>query len=161
MCRIEIIKNWSLKKVIWTKYFEITDSYIFRLFYWKVNYKIEVPVLFLSDFGSIPAIFFNFDKTKYISYLLHDFLYSYIWEIIVDDDSDLFLCELWELLYNQKLADEILIAWLDIEWMNKPWRIIISLWLLIWWRFCFKNKKKKISRLKRNIKIKKENNLIY
>jgi len=161
MCRIEIIKNWSLKKIIWTKYFEITDNYIFRLFYWKVYYTITIPVWFVSDFASIPAIFFNFDKTRYISYLMHDFIYSFIWEITLEEEDSILLWELWELVYDQRLADEILIAWLETEWMNKPWRKIVSLWLLIWWRFCFKKKNKKTSRLKRNIKIKKENNLIY
>ena len=160
--RIQILKNWSLKKIIWTKYFEITDDYIFRLYYWKEKYIIIIPVSFLSDFGSIPAIFFNFDKTRYISYLLHDYLYSYIWKIMLDtNDTELLRWELWEMVYDQEFADDILISWLETEWMNRAWRKTIALWLFIWWRFCFKTKKKKISRLKRQIQIQKEHNLIY
>lgn len=139
---VKIIKNWTLKKVIWTKYFSVSDSFAFLLIiYWK-KYIIRVPKWFITDFGSIPPIFFFFDKSRYISYILHDFLYSLIWEI---------LCISWELEYDQWTADEILFAWLKKEWMNTLWRVLVLLWLYIWWRFSYQKRNKEIEKLKKTL----------
>jgi len=150
---ITIIKNWSLKKVIWTKYFEVLDNYIFELlFYWE-TYTINIPVWFITDFWSIPNIFFNFDKTKYISYIMHDYLYSLIWKITK---------EKWvELVYTRRMADDMLEYWLKHEWMIYPWRKLVSLWLFIWWRFCYKKRDLKLSIIKTKIKTHKNKSLIY
>lgn len=36
--KVNIIKNWSLKKVISSKYFEVVDEYVFELLFWNVNW---------------------------------------------------------------------------------------------------------------------------
>ena len=139
--KIKIINNWNYKKIIWTKYFIITDKFIFQLkIYWKF-YLIIVPEWFITDLGSIPSIFFFFDKSRYISYILHDYLYSLIWKI---ENIN------WKLNYNQELVDNILIAWLNTEWMNDRWKIFILIWLSIWWRFNYKKEDKEISKLKKD-----------
>jgi len=100
--KVTIIKNWDLKKIIWTKYFIVASSFLFLLdFFWK-KYIIKVLKWFVTDFWSIPQIFFFFDKAGYASYIMHDYLYSFIWEIT---------CINWKLKYDQMLADDILIAW--------------------------------------------------
>jgi len=136
--KIIILQNWDLKKIIWTEFFIVSNDFLFLLeYYWK-KYHIRIPRWFITDFWSIPPIFFYFDKTKYISYIMHDYLYNYIWKIININ---------WELKYNQALADDILVAWLKTEWMWNIWRIQVLSWLMIWWRFNFKTKKKKISKI--------------
>jgi len=140
--KINIIKNWTLKKIIWTKYFIVYEEFSFWMeAYWK-KYNINIPKWFLTDCGSIPPIFFYFNKSKYISYIMHDFLYNYIWEIILDGQSK---------KYNQLESDEILIAWLKTEGMNKIWRIQVLIWLSLFGRFNFKKKNKQISLMKKLI----------
>ncbi len=129
-----------LQKVIWTKYFIVTDYFLFLVIIWKNKYNIKVPNWFITDFGSIPSPFFFFDKTKYVSYILHDYLYSLIWEITNIE---------WYLEYNQALSDEILYHWLEEEWMNNIWRILVLIWLDIWWRYNYKKYNKEISDLKK------------
>lgn len=137
---INILENWSLKKIIGTKYFVVSSYYEFELkMYWK-TYQIIVPEWFITDLGSIPPIFFFFDKARYVSYIMHDFLYNHIWKII---DK-----ETWEELnYNQMDSDDYLCVWLKKEWMWWFWIWQVSVWLLIWGRFNFKTKKKKILKL--------------
>lgn len=143
--QVTIIKNWQLQKIIGTKYFLVTDSFIFSLNHYWNNYTIEVPVNFITDFWSIPAIFWFFDKTKYVSYIMHDYLYSYIWEIKSIK---------WEYNYDRSLADDILKAWLENEWMNNIWQLIVRIWVEIWWESHYKNKSKEISDLKLKLNIK-------
>lgn len=137
---IKIIRNWSLKKIIWTKYFRVFSPFIFLLIFDWQKYNIKVPVWFITDLWSIPSIFFMFDKSRYISYILHDFLYSLIWEITNIN---------WYLSYDQKLSDEILSIWLEKENMNKFWRFLVKIWLKIWWRFNYKKNNSEISDLKK------------
>lgn len=140
--KVKILINWNLQKIIWTKYFIVTSEYSFLLIiYWK-KYSVKVPKGFITDFWSIPSIFFFFDKSKYVSYILHDFLYSLIWEIKSIQ---------WIFKYNQSLADEILIAWLDTEWMNETWRVLVCIWLMIWWKYNYKKVSKEISLLKQTL----------
>ncbi len=139
--QVKILKNGALKKILKSKYFIVSDCYIFLLIIGWNKYTIEVPEWFITDFGSIPPIFFFFDKSRYISYILHDYLYSLIWKIININ---------WELPYNQKLADQILIAGLKIEEMNHPWRFLVYKWLQIWGRFNYRKENKEISELKKS-----------
>lgn len=142
--KVKILINWNLQKIIWTKYFIVTSEYSFLLIiYWK-KYSVKVPEWFITDFWSIPSIFFFFDKSKYISYILHDFLYSLIWEI-----KSIY----WIYEYNQFIADQVLIAWLEVEWMNDSWRVLVLIGLTIWWEYNFKKANKEISTLKQTLQI--------
>jgi len=78
---IKIQTNWDLRKIPWTKYFIISKIYIFKYYeYWNLKYSFELYKGFISDFWSIPLFLsIVFDKTWYVSYLLHDFLYSLKW----------------------------------------------------------------------------------
>ena len=137
--KIKIIQNWALQKIIWTKYFEVYVEFIFLLtLYWK-KYYIKIPKWFITDLWSIPSIFFFFNKSGYITYILHDFLYSLIWEIINED---------WEVEYTQEMADEILIAWLETEGMGEKWRWLILCWLSCCWKYKYKKRNEEISELK-------------
>jgi len=137
--QVKILKNWTLQKIIWTKYFQVKDYYLFLIIIWRKRYTVKVPEWFITDFWSIPSIFFFFDKSRYISYILHDYLYSLIWKIVNIS---------WELEYNQRLSDEILINWLGAEWMNDRWRTLVLLWLDIWWKYNYKKYNEEISELK-------------
>jgi hypothetical protein len=143
--QVKIIKNWQVKKIMGTKYFIVTDSFIFLLEHYWNKYTIEVPINFITDFWSIPAIFWFFDKTKYISYIMHDYLYSYIWQIESIK---------WVYRYDRSLADDILTKWLENEWMNKIWYSIVRIWVEIWWHNHYKKKNKEISELKLKLNIK-------
>jgi len=140
--QIKISQNWYLQKLIWTKYFVITKEYIFLLIIYGKKYTIKVPKGFVTDFGSIPPMFFFFDKSGYISYILHDYLYSLIWKIVNIN---------WELDYNQMLADEILTEWLKEEWMNETWRNLVSIWLTIWGKYNYKKRNGEISKIKKTL----------
>jgi len=140
--KVKILKNWTLQKIIWTKYFQVIDYYLFLIIIWRKKYTVKVPEWFITDFWSIPSIFFFFDKTRYISYILHDYLYSLIWNILNIN---------WELEYTQWIADEILYAWLKTERMNTRWRVSVLLWLDIWWKYNYKKYNKEISELKKII----------
>lgn len=138
--KIKVLQNWTYQNIIWTKYFIIKIAYIFLItINWK-NYIINVPEWFITDLWSIPPIIFFYDKSRYISYILHDYLYSLIGKII-----NIY----WELAYDQKLADKILNIWLWVEGMSKKWRVWVCIWLKIWWRFNYKKWNKEISDLKK------------
>jgi len=142
---MKILKNWSIQKVIWTKYFIVTDSFKCSVtVYWE-KYNILIPEWFLSDLGSIPSIFFFFDSSKYISYLFHDYTYSLIWDIVDD--------EWYSLVYDQETADNILDKWLELEWMLEFWRNLVRIWLFIWWRFNFQKRDRKLSEIKRELNL--------
>lgn len=143
--KITIIKNWQLQKIVWTKYFLVTDSFLFLVTnYWQ-KYTIRVPENFITDFWSIPAVFWFFDKTKYVSYIMHDYLYSYIWEIKSIK---------WVYSYDRSLSDDILANWLKNEWMNEIWHSLVRIWVEIWWSNHYKKKSKEISELKLKLNIK-------
>lgn len=143
--KIKLIKNWKLKKIIWTKYFIVTDYFAFLLIlYWK-KYYIRVPENFITDFWSIPAIFFLFDKTKYVSYILHDFLYSPIWLITSIN---------WPYMYDRSFSDDILLNSLRSEWMRNIWSLIVRIWVEIWWESHYKKRSSEISDLKLRLNIK-------
>jgi len=140
MNKVTVIKNGDYQKIIWTKYFVITVSFIFLLEKNGKKYHIVVPKNFITDLGSIPPIFFSFDKAKYVSYIMHDFLYSFIWEIV---------SIYWKLEYDQEDADDFLHLWLRYEWMIEFGTIMVDIGLMIWWKYNYKKKNKEISNLKK------------
>ncbi|RKW24052.1 DUF1353 domain-containing protein [Candidatus Gracilibacteria bacterium] len=103
------------------------DWLVMKPFVWFLDYnnrkgKIEVPLGFITDFGSIPQllwIFFN--PTKFVSYILHDYLYSNPG------------------LLTRKECDIILIEALKIEGMGLLKRILIYLAVRLFGRRYFKN----------------------
>ncbi len=119
---IKTLKNWHLMKKSWTNDWLVMKPFVWFLDYNNRKWKIEVPLGFITDFGSIPQllwIFFN--PTKFVSYILHDYLYSNPW------------------LLTRKECDIILIEALKIEWMWLLKRILIYLAVRLFGRRYFKN----------------------
>lgn len=138
--KVKILQNWTLQNILWTKYFQVDLPYIFELEYNSKKHTINVPKWFITDLGSIPPVLFIFDKSRYISYILHDYLYSLVWEIV---------SIYGKLEYNQDLSDRILCEWLKLEGMNKTGRELVYLWLYCFWKGNYKKVNKEISELKR------------
>lgn len=124
---IKLHKNWSLIKIWWTKKWIIDKSFIYYIDREKKTYFVEIEKWFETDFWSIPKILQNiFSPTKYISYLLHDKLYN----------SPIIFNWITEKFITRKQVDQILIAWLNIEWANFLEKICIYIWVRIWgWLF--------------------------
>ena len=130
--RTILLKNWLLRKIPWTKYWEVIQEFVWYLNYENKVRKIIVPKWFKTDFGSIPIpmrMFFN--PTKYLAYILHDFLYDIEWKIISDlsDNKQ----------HNRLEADYILFEALEVEWMNTIWNVIIFIWVRLWWALAYDN----------------------
>ena len=132
---IKLGQNWLLKKLPNTNYFEVSQP-----FYWFIDYKtkkemVSIVEWFRTNFWSIPKplrIFFN--PTKYISYILHDFLYSEFWTIYETSHA-------WiEIKYTRKEADLILLETLHLEWANILERYLIYIWVRCCWSLFFKRK---------------------
>ena len=129
---IKLWHNGLLKKLPNTNYFEVRE-----VFSWFVDYNnkkeiISVSEWFKTNFWSIPKplrIFFN--PTKYIGYILHDYLYS--------DIGVMYNTSNWnELYYSRKDADQILLATLHLEWAGFIERTLVYIWVRIWWGLFYK-----------------------
>lgn len=119
---VRLKENWLLQKV------ENTNNFLVKSeFFWILDYKVEnsemiiIPKDFSTDFWSIPQfLWWLFNPTKYLAYILHDFLYSkeYIGKL------------------NRKDADKILKEALKVEGMWRCWRWLVYLAVrLFWWQF--------------------------
>lgn len=147
--RLELIKNWGLKKIPWTKYWKINTEFVWYLDYKNKKQHIIVPKGFKTDFGSIPRwLWFIFNPTQYISYIKHDYLTNQKWEIINDDWTITtwkwkIVDENWEEIpYTRWTADKILIEWLDVEWAWVLTKIWVYIWVSLWtiWYYIFNYK---------------------
>jgi len=126
-------QNGLLKKIPNTNSFEVSQP-----FYWFVDYDNKKEIItvcewFKTDFWSIPKplrIFFN--PSRYIWYIMHDFLYSEIWTIYETNHA-------WtERHYTRKEADLILLETLHLEWASFIERWLIYIWVRIWGWFFYK-----------------------
>jgi len=129
--------NWLLRKTPNSKYWEVAESFNWYINYDKKNESVFIRKWFITDFWSIPRILWIiFDKSKYISYILHDYLYSKKWII---EDIDHYEKHL-TIPYTRKQADMILLEALHIEWCWVIERGLIYLWVRIWGWLSFKKK---------------------
>lgn len=112
--------NWLLRKEIWTDYFIVRASFSFLIDYNNKKWaKVIVPKWFRTDFGSIPFFLRGlFNHSKYVAYILHDYLYS-------------------TQIVSRMTADRLLREWLKWEWMSFIWRMLVYLWVRIWWIFYY------------------------
>jgi len=112
---IKTLKNWHLMKKSWTNKWIIVEPFVWFLDYDNRSWKIIIPLGFVTDFWSIPQLlWFFFNPTKFVSYILHDYLYSNPW------------------LLTRKECDIILIEALKIEWMWWFKRMLIYFWVRVW-----------------------------
>ena len=118
-----ILENWYLLKKSWTNDWLVMKPFVWFLDYENRTWKIQVPLGFRTDFGSIPQCFWwIYNPTRYLAYILHDFLYSkkYYWKL------------------SRKEADVILYQALKVEWMWFLKRCIIYFAVRIFWRKFFR-----------------------
>lgn len=125
---IQLGQNWLLQK-LQGEIFEVKQDFFWFLDYEKHNPIVTVPKGFQTNFWSIPRIMrVFFTPTKYLAYILHDYLYSWLWKIIYEDDF-----EISEVQYNRKEADLILRNCLKVEGAWFLERNMIYLGVRIWW----------------------------
>lgn len=116
----------SLFKEIGTMYW-IVD----REFEWWINYntqieKVIVESWFRTNLGSIPRFFWLFfNPTEYISYCLHDKLYTDHYVEHINGTE-------WAI--TRKEADNILYEALLVEWCGKLKALCIYFGVRIWWK---------------------------
>ena len=114
---IAMKKNGLLEKLSNSDDFLVMRSFVWYLDYETKKFKIIVPKWFLTDLWSIPHFMRPFlNRNKYISYVLHDYLYE------TKDTPKI-------------TADLILREAMKVEWAWFLERNIVFIWLLIWWWF--------------------------
>lgn len=122
---VKLWQNWLLMKIPSSDYWVVKKAFYWYIDYKEKDIKITVSKWFLTDFWSVPRILWSiFDKTKYISYILHDKMYSK---------------EFWIAL-TRKQADQILLEALHVEGASFIERTLIYIWVRIWWGLFFKKK---------------------
>ena len=122
---LKIHKNWLLRKIPWTDLFEVQESFIFYLDHKNKQGKITIPKGFKTNFWSIPRLFRPFlNRTKYIAYILHDYLWSKKAVIRFWKES---------IAPAFKQSNEILKEAMEVEWSNIIERNLVYLWLQYSW----------------------------
>ena len=149
----EAIEIGTVKKIPNTDDWIVKEPFIFYIDYETKNEKIIVPEWFKTNFGSIPRfLWFFMSPTQFVSYVIHDYLYSEDWYISIFDDEKIskfsmdFLKDWffkWETYgsiditnveRSRKWSDRILDIWLEIEGMNRFKRTLVYIALrLFWW----------------------------
>lgn len=126
-------KYGTVQKIVWTNLWEVDKPFIWLIDYDKPNgWMVILEKWFRSDYGSFPRpIWWIFDKTRYNSYLVHDRLYAthYIEHLTTGKKKSI----------TRKQADKILIEWLNYEWASTLEKIIIYIWVRIWWWVSWNN----------------------
>ena len=126
-------KTWLLRKVSYNKW-EIAQEFVWYLDYEDKRVYVIIPQWFITDFWNIPRILQSFlNPTKFLAYVLHDWLYSEGIYIMFQDDF-----ETHSIVPTRLQADKILRDALAVE---KAWfieRNIIYYWVRIWWFFNYK-----------------------
>jgi len=122
-----ISENWLLQKIPWTDLWTVFKSFKWEVVYWDRNTTITVPYWTITDFWSIPFFLRTFiNPTKYISYILHDYLYS----------NDFMINRK---ILSRKDKDLILLESLWVEWAFLFTRVLIYLWVRIWGGLFYKD----------------------
>ena len=117
---VKLEKNWLLRKIPNSNCWEVMEY-----FSWIVNWKdksglIIVPKWFKTDFWSIPQfLWWFYNPTRYVAYILHDWLYETKGR-------------------TRKKADSILREALKVEWMWIIKRNIIYFWVRVFWWYFYK-----------------------
>lgn len=125
--------NWLLQKVSFD-FFEVSTEFIWYLDYDSKNIFVIVPKWFQTNFGSIPRIIrFIFTPTRYVWYILHDYMYTKWVKLQYQDNN-----EYVEVTYDRKTADKILREAIKVEWAWFIERNLIYLGVRLWGFLHFK-----------------------
>lgn len=141
-----------MTKVSWTKFWRCEKDFHFYIKYIETNkgkiykdWKITIKKWELSDFGSIPRIFWLFlNPTKYIWYWCHDKIFNKDFKWITFNNYANIPERLnkWEWIFDWEKyiikptrleCDKILDEALKLEWASIYYRFTIRVWLFIWW----------------------------
>ena len=114
---IKQFKEWTLIKKSATNLWIVKESFTWYIDYENKKWEVTVPEWFEFDFWSIPRwLRWLFNPTKYLAYLLHDYLYNNLQK---RKDKPI------TYNYERRIADDILYEALKVEGMIFIWRYII------------------------------------
>lgn len=117
-----ILKNWLLEKISFTE-FKIKTPFQWLIDYYESSTYVEIKEWFITNFWSIPKLLrIFFDPTKYLAYILHDYLYCKQWTIHSG---------LYTMNYTRKDADTILREAIKVEQRKHKYYKALYLLLLI------------------------------
>lgn len=123
---ITLHQEWSLIKKSWTRLFRVDKKFQWWLNYDNKRERVIVEAGFLTDFWSIPRfLWWLFNPTEWISYILHDQLYEDQYVLIWDDQLKRYI--------TRKEADQILYSALITEWTSKHYARCVYIWVRLWW----------------------------
>ena len=114
-------KNWLLEKISFRD-FKVSTPFEWLLDYSSSSVYVEIKEWFITNFGSIPRLLRIFlDPTKYIAYILHDYLYSKDARILIIYENE------WDIReYSRKEADIILREAIKVEQRKYRYYKILS-----------------------------------
>lgn len=134
---VSLYAEGTLAKKSGTRMWTVCTPFVWFLDYENKKGAIVVPVGFEFDFGSIPQpLRWGFDPTRYLAYLLHDYMYSLLKEARHD-----------RTLYKNKRkeADDALYDALRVEGMPmiKAWLVWVAVRLFggMYQKLLWKNNK--------------------
>jgi len=142
-----LVLNWTLKEIkhwVW----EVQQEFIWYIDFKTKNEYIIIPRWFLTNLGSIPRVLRGFIDYTWLSYVLHDYLYSYKWKITVTDisiiDDSYHNISIWwdedYIIPTRKEADQILEWALQVEWMQYYKTILVYIAVRLFGFLYFNNK---------------------
>lgn len=106
---IALHQEWSLIKKSWTRLFRVDKKFQWWLDYDNKRERVIVEAGFLTDFWSIPRfLWWLFNPTEWIAYILHDQLYEDQYVLIGEDQLKRYI--------TREEADQILYQALLVEW---------------------------------------------
>jgi len=122
---VELLKEGTLIKKSWTNLWIVAQSFTWYINYEKKEWEVIVPKWFEFDFWSIPRVLrWLFNPTKYLAYLLHDYMYNQLQQY--KDDIKLYR-------HNRYIADWVMAQALSIEGMGDLSISVIMLWVRLFW----------------------------
>lgn len=128
---IILAKNWGVQKISGTPFWRVNMKFVWYLDYQKKNLQVVVSEDTITDFGSIPRfLWFIFNPTEWISYILHDELYRNKYVLAKD----------WKkIIISREQADQILYQALLVEgcavWSAKTQYVGLRLFWWIRWKY--------------------------
>ena len=125
-------QNGLLQKKEWTDdTFVVMSDFIFYIDYGTKKEYVKVEKWFETNFWSIPIFIKPFlNPTAYISYIMHDYLYSIEAKIHTNEWEDY--------APTRQLADELLREWIKIEWWTLLIRTCVYYGVRLWGKNYFK-----------------------
>lgn len=123
--------NGTLRKIQGVRRFVVQEY-----FEWKIDYfddtkwRVIIPAWFATNFGSIPRFLtWIYDPCEYLAYVLHDYLYSDIAVVIMNDSTTRAI--------SREEADAILFESIQVEGMSEILAIPVYWAVRLFWAHNF------------------------